>query len=253
MCSGQLAADFATDPAYSGGWAAGQNGGYGFGAWSFNGTDPTPGGQQEMSSSSSIGTAWTLFNVANNTGISDTGRAINGGLQAGQTFETLIQNPTTYHFYRGWDISFMNATDNNPGGNNSAAVFLNVFNYNYGVYNGVVPNWSVTDNGGGQTSSIAAGAYPALKVDFTMTSSSTYSLTMTPVGNPGGAYTQTGTISGSGPVDWVQFRLYNGLSGGPVDQANNFGISYMEVVPEPTTAALLGLGSAGLLFLRRRR
>src|SRR5437588_912933 len=58
VCLGQMtAADYATDPTYSGGWLAGQNGGYGFGAWSFNATDPTPAGTyQGMSFSSPIGT-----------------------------------------------------------------------------------------------------------------------------------------------------------------------------------------------------
>src|SRR5213082_1906386 len=94
VCSGQSAADYATNPTYSGGWAAGQNGGYGFGAWSFNGTDPTPPGQyQAMSSSSPIGTAWTLMTHANNTGLANAGRGINGGLLPGQTFETVIDNP----------------------------------------------------------------------------------------------------------------------------------------------------------------
>ena len=32
-----IAADYATKATYAGGWSAGQNGGYGFGAWSFNG------------------------------------------------------------------------------------------------------------------------------------------------------------------------------------------------------------------------
>src|ERR1700690_4124932 len=76
VCSAQIAADYATNPTYSGGWAAGQNGGYGFGAWSFNGTDPVPGGQQGMSSSSPLGTAWTLFNLSSTSGISTAGRAI---------------------------------------------------------------------------------------------------------------------------------------------------------------------------------
>src|SRR6267154_4920378 len=91
VCSGQLAADYATDPTYSGGWAAGQNGGYGFGAWSFNGTDPTPPGTyQAMSSSSVIGRAWTLATHSDTTGLANAGRGIVGGLQVGQTFETVI-------------------------------------------------------------------------------------------------------------------------------------------------------------------
>src|SRR6267378_3398860 len=96
ICSAQIAADYATDPAYAGGWSAGQNGGYGFGAWSFNGTDPTPAGQyQGISSSSALGTSWTLLSHSTSSGLANAGRAINGGLQPGQTFETVIQNPTT--------------------------------------------------------------------------------------------------------------------------------------------------------------
>src|SRR5436190_6567660 len=80
VCSGQVAADYATDPTYSGGWAAGQNDGYGFGAWSFNGTDPTPAGTyQAMSSSSPIGTAWTLMTHSSGSGLANAGRGITGG------------------------------------------------------------------------------------------------------------------------------------------------------------------------------
>src|SRR5437870_1662733 len=103
VCSAQIAADYATDSTYSGGWAAGQNGGYGFGAWSFNGTDANPPGTyQGMTSSSPIGTAWTLFTHANSAGLANAGRAIleAGGLQPNQTFETVIDNPTIYHFFR---------------------------------------------------------------------------------------------------------------------------------------------------------
>src|SRR5438045_7295185 len=78
VCSGSASADYATDATYGGGWAAGQNGGYGFGPWSFNGTDPTPPGQyQAMSSSSVIGTSWTLATHDNSTGLANAGRAIN--------------------------------------------------------------------------------------------------------------------------------------------------------------------------------
>src|SRR5436190_19592794 len=124
VCSGALsAADFATDATYSGGWAAGQNGGFGFGAWSFNNTDMTPAGTyQTMSSSSPIGTSWTLATHANNSGLANAGRSITGGLLPGQTFETVIDNPTAYHFFRGFDILFTSGPDNNAGGNNTAAL-----------------------------------------------------------------------------------------------------------------------------------
>ena len=244
ICSAQFtAADYATNSTYASSWSAGQNGGFGFGAWSFNGTVDTnnvadPGGQQMMTTGSSIGKAWTLFNLGTK-GISDTGRAINGGMPIGARFETVIQNPTTYHFYRGWDISFMNATDNNPAGNNNASLFVNVFNYNYAVYNGVVPNWSVTD-----------GAHPK---GFSTTVSPTASPGLKPLSNPSAAYSTGGTLSTNLPIDWVQFRLYNGGSSGPSDTANNFEVSYMTIVPEPSTLAFGALGLGGLLFLRRRK
>ena len=45
MCYAQIAFDNATDPVYNNGWQAGDNGGFGFGPWNFDGTytaNPTP-------------------------------------------------------------------------------------------------------------------------------------------------------------------------------------------------------------------
>jgi hypothetical protein len=89
-----------------------------------------------------------------------------------------------------------------------------------------------------------------MRLDLTLTSATTYSLTMTPL-NGATPYTQAGTLAG-GPITWVDYRLYDGASAGPEDVANNFEISRMSITPEPCTLALIGLGSAGLLFLRRR-
>ena len=241
--SAQIAADYATDPTYAGGWSAGQNGGYGFGAWSFYGTDLTPAGQyQGMSSSSPLGTAWTLFNLSSTSGLANAGRAISepGGLQVGQTFETVIDNPTTTHFYRGWGISFNNGTDNNPGGDSTgqqlAAYHFEYFNYG---------QWTVSDLSGntGTTLYNTDTAVAGMKLDVTLTSATTYSLTMTPLGGSARPYTQTGTLIGGDPINWIQFQLYNTASSGLSDTANNFEISSMTIVPEPSSLALIGLGS----------
>jgi len=247
VCSAQVAADYATNPTYAGGWAAGQNGGFGFGGWSFNGTDPTPAGvYQGMTSSSPIGTAWTLFTHDNHTGLANAGRAINGGLQVGQTFETVINNPTAFHFYRGFDLLFTSGPDNSPPGNNTAALRLSVFNYS-------ASNWSINDTGSVDTglSSVSTGA-AGMKLDLLLTSPTAYSLTMTPL-NEAPAYTHSGTLAG--PISYVDFRLWDGASGGLGDSANNFEISGMTITeaPEPSTLALIALGSAGLLYLRRRK
>jgi hypothetical protein len=254
VCSAQVtAADYATNSTYASTWSAGQNGGFGFGAWSFNGTSSTngvadPGAQQTMSSSSAIGRAWTLFNLGSapaGSGLSDVGRAINGGLQVNKIFETVIENPTAYHFYGGFDILFFNGTDNLPGGNNAAAIRASVFNYGGS-------SWGINDPSHRSTPLTAAGTGAAgMKLDLYISSATSYSLTLAAL-NGSGTYTQTGTLTG-GPIDYVNFRLYNGLSAGPDDTANNFEISYMTVIPEPSTLALLGLCSAGLLFIRRRK
>ncbi len=251
VCSGQIAADYATDLTYSGGWAAGQNGGSGFGAWSFNGTDPTPAGvYQGMTTSSPIGTAWSLFTHANNTGLANAGRAISevGGLQAGQMFSTTIDNPTAYHFFRGFDMLFTSGPNNNAGGNNTAALRVSVFNYGG-------QNWHLNDLVSVDTglSSLTTGA-AGMKLDLTLTSATTYSLTLTPL-NGATPYTHSGTFAAVLPITWVDFRLYDGTSAGLDDTANNFEISSMTIsaVPEPSTWALIGLASTSILLLRRRK
>src|SRR6516162_9679423 len=103
-CAAQsfIAADYATNSTYASGWSAGQNGGYGFGPWSFDGTDPTPPGiYQGISTSSPIGTSWTLLKHADSSGLANAGRAISqpGGLQPGQTIEAVMDNPTGYAFF----------------------------------------------------------------------------------------------------------------------------------------------------------
>ena len=66
-CSAQpyVAADYATNSAYAGGWSAGQNGGYGFGPWSMNYTGTNSSMQHTMDRTSPydpFGVAWTLYN-----------------------------------------------------------------------------------------------------------------------------------------------------------------------------------------------
>jgi len=251
-----VASDYATNPTYSGGWSAGQNGGTGFGAWSFFGTDPSPAGTyQGMSSASSLGTAWTLMANSSSSGLANAGRSITGGLQVGQMFQTTIQNPVNnagIYTYRGFDILFTSASDNNAGGNNTAALRLSVFDY----FNPAM-NWHIDDtvsfSPSPAVSGITTGA-SGMIIGLTLTSATTYTLSMAPVSNPNSPYLiHSGTLAS--PIDYVDFRDYNTASGGLSDAANNLSISSMTitVVPEPASMALLGVGAFSLLALRRRK
>ena len=232
-----VAADYATNATYANGWSAGQNGGYGFGAWSFDGTagtnGPNPGVQQAISSASAIGTAWTLFNLTAppppiGPGMSEAGRAItaNGGLQPGQTLEVVLQNPTTYHFYRGWDFLYYNGTNNEPAGVDVHAIRTLVFDY-------YTTDWSIVDDYGSTLTSLDAGTSGAagLKYDFTLTTTNTYVATLTPLSNPSAAYSQSGPLVATNlPINYVNFRLWFGPSAGPNDVANNLEISSMTIL-----------------------
>src|SRR5262245_53963160 len=59
-----LAFDTATDAAYDDGWQAGDNGGFGFGPWNFDGTYNSPLQQTTdiFSAPNNLGRAWTLYN-----------------------------------------------------------------------------------------------------------------------------------------------------------------------------------------------
>jgi hypothetical protein len=222
-----VAADYATNPIYAGGWSAGQNGGYGFGPWSFDGTDTTPAGQyQGISTTSPLGTAWTLLTYDPHMGLANVGRAITepGGLQPGQTLEMVVENPTGYHFYRGFDICCLNGTDNNPGGVNTAAIRAQVFAY-------VITDWDIDDDSGSTTTPLdltTTGA-TGMKYDLTLTSTNTYLLTLTPLSNPSSAYTQSGTLTTNLPINYINFRQYWGVSAGLTDTTNNFEISSMTI------------------------
>jgi hypothetical protein len=262
-CSAQnfVAADYATNSTYAGGWTNGQNAGHGFGPWSFNGTDQTPTNMQYqgISTSSAMGTAWTLLTHSggkDGQGIANAGRAITGGLQPGQTFETVLQNPSTWqgtYSYRGFDLLFTAGPDNDVAGDNTSALRAQVFDYfNASQF------WAISD-GAGTTHLNGNGGHPAftapltaaagMKLDFTLLSTNTYSLTMTPLSDPSMAYTQTGTLDPSGlPIRWFNFRSYNGVSSGLTDTNNNFSISSMTIaVPPPPTLNIQKDGSNVLL------
>lgn len=243
-CAAQIAADYATNSIYNSGWSAGQNGGYGFGPWSFDSNDPVGSPFQSMSTASALGTAWTLFttNQPDSTGVigglANAGRTIlePGGLQVGQTFQMAIQNPVNWsgqyyiYNYRGFDIEFTSASDNNPAGDNTSALRLQVFDY----FN-PAKNWSI-DDASSQTTTLAGTntGLSGMIIDLTLDSTNTYTLNMAPASDPGSPYlTFSGTLGTNLPINYVNFRNYDTTSSGTNDVADNFEISSMTIFGTP--------------------
>lgn len=257
-----IAADSPIDPVYADGWQAGDNGGFGFSAWNMNGTYNSAV-QHTMDSASpynQLGLAWTLYNpngTAAGTsnppeGGSDISRAGRGfsPLQVGDTISATIDNPTERSFFRGYTVRLVSGGQNTTyGGTAVSRLAVGTFEY---FTNGL---WYTNS---GSTSLFDLDTDAGMLLDVTLTGLNSYSLTMTPLDNPVIAYTQSGSLAGSGAIDWIQFELYNTDSDfNPsavleFPQATDFYIGGITIVPEPSSFALVGLGSVGLLCLRLR-
>jgi hypothetical protein len=262
-----IAFDTATDPVYDDGWQAGDNGGFGFGPWNFGGTYNSPLQQTTdiFSAPNDLGRAWTLFNP--NGPAVGTGNPPDGGtdiaragrgfpaLVPGDTLHVVIDNPTERRFFRGYTVRFNTgganmcyAGDNcttpafDPG---SVASRMSIGTFEY-FTNG---KWFSTD---GNPTLFDTDTHHGMRIDFTLTSANTFALQMTPLDNPALAYSDTGTLNGSGPINWIEINLYNTDSDYHPNAVTpgaetDFYISNMWItVPEPGSAAIFVLG-AGVL------
>jgi hypothetical protein len=232
-CSAQafIAADYATNSAYASGWQAGQNGGYGFGAWSMSGTETTSPIEADIDRTSPydpFGVAWVLYNPEGTqpgpgspgtfctnpplgTDISRAGRALpNSGLRPGDTFSTVIANPTCRAFYRGYTIVLSTGSDNIQYGGAGAQASVGTFEYfTYG-------KWYASDGSKSVNTTLfdTDTATNGVRIDITLTSLTTYHVVMTPLDNPGLAYSADATLQNKGltdqgAVNWVTYQFYN--------------------------------------------
>jgi hypothetical protein len=215
-CYAQVAFDSADDAAYSDGWQAGDDGGFGsLGPWSFSGTYASPlqqridnglkTGAAGSSSFDNLGKAWSLFNPAAGD-FARAGRSM-GALQVGQTLRIVIDNPTARQSFRGYTVKL------NTGGGNACS---------NGCTPGAVVKYKIErlenfDNGQWMDSSGHFGLFDTdtdggARIDFVLSTATTYEMTMTPLDNAAAAVTTSGSLASPAtttPINWIEFQFFN--------------------------------------------
>lgn len=255
----QLAFDSADDPVYVDGWQAGDNGGTGFTAWNFdagyffNGTlyayahpgfhaidDGLKAGTHYSNPFNNIGRSWAVGSPADSDGAPRYGRGF-PALQIGQTLSVIVDNPTRRQFFKGYFIRLNGSTGgvngnicNNGHGCTSGATPVNkltLWRFEYDEPPGI---WQIGDGAGDNNSTLfdTQTAEAGMQVDVTLTGVDTYDLTMTPLANPGTAFTQSGNLRNPGsPIDWFEITFFNTFTdtGTPPTTATDFYIRSLQI------------------------
>lgn len=240
--------DVATNPPYADGWQAGDNGGTGFTPWDFSGSNNPQAiyGIDSSSPFNNLGTAWRMaVSDSSSINVARAGRGF-APLQVGDTLSVVFDNPTPRQFFHGYTIGLNSGGGNTPATGAQEVALFRFEYFNYGL-------WQVGQGGGDINTTLfdtdtALGA----RVDFTLTSPSTYSMTLDPFG-PAATYTHSGSLKTGAPINWVQFDFYNTATN--PSSATDMYISSVQItgVPEPATFTLFALGAAGVAAVGIRR
>ena len=233
-----VGADFASDAAYNPAWANGSDGGTAatFGPWVLVIQGGGPNAGHFIGNSTGLGGPGADINTANESfgmyghsgQASEAFRDFNGAtLSVGQTFSLNLA------------VNFRNG---NKGFDLRDASDAVIFNFNIGGDNYVVSN---ATTGSGSIGN-AYSANTAFNLSFTQTSATGGTWTITRSG--GVTDSDSGTYTGV-PEN---FKLYNSGTDNGAD-ANNLYSNSFTVVPEPSSAILLGFAAGSLLGLGRRR
>ena len=214
------AADDASDPAYSGGWINGSNGGTGFGPWTLKATGVIGSSTNGCFIGSSInnaggtppgidvgGKSWGIYaNSGNYTAAYRT--FTNGPLMLGQS---LLINMDNGYIDSGQSVGLVLRDNNASGSANDYNVGAR-FEFLYIGFD-TTKSYKVVDAGGLQNIGIPFTG-TGLRLVFTLTGVNTYTLlvinNVTSVTN-----TVSGTLNGAGPINSI--ALYNRNAGSGSD------------------------------------
>lgn len=217
------AADNSSNPAYSGGWNTGTNGGTGFGSWTIN-----DGNGGHYIGGTGLGpNTFGIYNTTdpNNTQVTEVLRPFTGSLLPGQTFSI---NLGFSSFAAGGSVGI------NLRSGSTDVISLTTTGSG---------DWQLNDGGSNFSAGSLAIANTPYTFTFTYNGSNSYSFTLT--GSAGGMnFTSTNPLIGS--ID--TFRAFDFNQGGGA----NFGFDNLAIVPEPSTWVMVA-GGIGMLTLLRRR
>lgn len=183
------AQDDASASAYSTSWSDGSNGGSGFDAWTFYRTVEDDNQAGWFTRENILGTkSWAMY--ANTDQMSEAKRPFLSALQTGQTFRVKMRNGSI-----------------DPG----AGIGIALQNATGGTL------WQFWFNGGDTNYSITAGTTDigwtadGLEVEFSLTTPSAFSATITPYGSVSRTY--TGNLESEADQSITQFRAWNNHAG----------------------------------------
>jgi hypothetical protein len=239
-----FASNLASDDAsnYSGGWTNGSNGGTGFGIWSFgnsgvagqftgNSTGNAGGASGGINTS---GTAWGMF--ANSGGLASVVRPFTGGaLSLGQSVVVDFDNG---FIDTGATVGLSLQTS---GGANRIEFYFVGGDSSYTINNGSALGTGIGFTGDG------------LRLTFTLTGANSMNLTVGSLNGSNGGTNSVFTglsLNGGVGTDIERIRFFNANAGSGSN--NDAFYNNLQIIPEPSTVVMVGLGLLGAWFIRRR-